>query len=365
MRHSEEILLTLLRAGLCGVIPETPLSGVRWAEVLHLAQRQDVAAVAWQGVETLVREGAVAEDNPIDKATKLQWAYVVERCMKRYRRQRRVIARLAETFGAEGIKMMILKGYGLSLCYPTPEYRPCVDVDIWLYGEQHRGDAVVREVLGAMVEDDRHHHTVFYVDGVMIENHFDFLNIHSHLSNRDLERELLRCTEEQSEVVDVDGEKVFLPPLNMHALFLVRHAAAHFAAVEIVLRHIVDWAMFLSRYHNDIDWQWLYSICREHKMDKFLDALNLLAVEVCGIDEAYIPVVTRRRDIEQRILRDILSPEFSERQPEGGVVRVVWYKWRRWWANRWKHQLVYRDSLATTLLTQVRSHLLKPTTIRR
>ncbi|MEE1149287.1 MAG: nucleotidyltransferase family protein, partial [Alistipes sp.] len=252
-----------------------------------------------------------------------------------------------------------------SLCYPTPEYRPCVDVDIWLYGEQHRGDAVVREVLGAKVEDDRHHHTVFYVDGVMIENHFDFLNIHSHLSNRDLERELLRCTEEQSEVVDVDGAKVFLPPLNMHALFLVRHAAAHFAAVEIVLRHIVDWAMFLSRYHNDIDWQWLYSICREHKMDKFLDALNLLAVEVCGIDEAYIPVVTRRRDIEQRILRDILSPEFSERQPEGGVVRVVWYKWRRWWANRWKHQLVYRDSLATTLLTQVRSHLLKPTTIRR
>jgi hypothetical protein len=86
---------------------------------------------------------------------------------------------------------------------------------------------------------------------------------------------------------------------------------------------------------------------------------------VCGIDEAYIPVVTRRRDIEQRILRDILSPEFSEKQPEGGVVRVVWYKWRRWWANRWKHQLVYRDSLTTTLLTQVRSHLLKPTTIRR
>jgi hypothetical protein len=364
MKRSEEILLTLLRAGLCGVVPAAPVRDICWAEVLQLAMKQDVASVAWYGVEELTKRGLVASEVALDKGTKLQWAYVVDRCERRYAKQRKAIAHLASIYRSANIRMMILKGYGLSLCYPHPESRPCTDVDIWLYGQQQFGDSVVRDRLGVAVHDDSHHHTVFHVDGVMIENHFDFLNIHSHLSNRDVERELLRRTEEQSVAVEVEGEVVYLPPVNMHALFLVRHAAAHFAAVEIVLRHIVDWAMFVQRHYADIEWEWLWGVCREHKMERFLNAMNVMAVDVCGVDAALFPGNGERNAVVQRILSDILDPEFSEVQPSG-VINVVWYKCRRWWANRWKHRLVYRDSLTSTFLTQVRSHLMKPKTLQR
>ena len=361
-RDAKEILLTLLRTALTDILPREPMRCKDWNDVLRLAMQQDVAAVAWQGLETLAANNLIDELHPLDKGTKLQWAYAVERCVKRYNKQKRAIKHLAEIYAEREIRMMILKGYGLSLCYPTPEYRPCCDVDIWLYGDQQRGDEALRETLGLKIDADKH--TVFHIDGVMVENHFDFLNIHSHLSNRELERELLRRTMEESLATDVEGERVYLPPVNMHALFLVRHAAAHFAAVEIVLRHVVDWAMFIKAHHSAIDWKWLYEVCREHKMDRFLDALNAYAIDFFDIDAEHIPSVTRRTDIEARILADILQPEFSEQQPDGGLLRVVWFKCRRWWANRWKHRLVYRDGLISTFLVQVHSHLLKPKTLR-
>lgn len=360
----QRVLLTLIRTSLCHTVQsgENTFNGQEWPEVYRLAARQGVAAIAWDGVQRLINDGIIPPEKAPEKAVKLQWALSVERTEVQYRRQRKVIEQLAEIYGDAGIKMMILKGYGLSLYYPVPEHRACCDVDIWLFGQQQCADNLLRSKLGIHIDEDKHHHTVFHLGGVMVENHYDFLNIHAHLSNRDIERRL-RAEAESPEAIELGGRTVYRPNANCHALFLLRHAAAHFAAVEIVLRHIIDWGLFVKHNHASIDWAWLRAVACEHNMERFLDAMNAISADICGIDIVLMPNTARRPDLERRILNDILAPEFSEKKPDKGALRIIWYKCRRWWANRWKHRLVYREGLLSAFLMQLRSHILKPKSI--
>lgn len=354
--------IDIVRVGLNRVLGTHNFAAIDYPALYRLAARQGVAAIAWDGLQKLINDGVITAEQMPDRATKLQWALSAERTKEQYAKHRRAIIKLADIYAKANVKMMILKGFGLSLYYPVPEHRSCSDVDIWLFGEQERADNILRNEFGIKIDEDKHHHTVFYIDGVMVENHYDFLNIHAHLSNRDIEAKL-RQQAATPEAIEVDGRTIYVPNANCHALFLLRHAAAHFAAVEIVLRHITDWAMFIKHNHTKIDWPWLRKVAKSHNMDRFLDAINAISAELCDIDISLMPGTIRRPELERRILNDILSPEFSEVIPERGFARIVWYKYRRWWANRWKHRLVYREGLLSTFLMQLRSHLLKPKSI--
>ena len=359
-------LLTTLRAALNADYVHTSKSIAcdNWAKVYRMAAQQGVAAIAWDGVQRLINDGAITNEQAPDRATKLQWALTVDITEKQYHKQHNAIIKLADIYADEGIKMLILKGYGLSTLYPIPQHRSCCDVDIWLFDEQQRADDILRQKFGIKIDEDKHHHTVFNIDGVMIENHYDFLNIHAHHSNRDIEARLKQLADKPDEM-EISGRKVYRPNANCHALFLLRHAAAHFAAVEIVLRHIIDWAMFIKHNYKDIDWPWLRDVCHTHNMEVFLDTMNSLASELCDIDISWMPGTIRRPQLEERILNDILSPEFSEPKPHSGTLRIVAYKFRRWWANRWKHRIVYREGLIKSFITQAYSHIIKPKSITK
>lgn len=363
-----EATIALCRAALSTELtssPEQLFDGVvEWAEVYKYAAKQGVAAIAWEGLNKIENQGIIAPEFLPSKAIKLPWAYGVEKQIKRYRKQEHTIKKLATALSQHDIMLMVLKGYGLSLDYPTPEHRSCSDVDIWLFGKHDLANEVIAKQLGIDIDNDKHHHTVFYIDGVMIENHYDFLNINAHRSNRDIERELRASIEIGATPINIDNTQVWRPSTNGHALFLLRHAASHFASVEIVLRHVTDWGMFIKRHNLDIDWEWLNKVCERHNMKQFFDALTVAASDICGFDAETIPGITRHPSLEQRIFNDILCPEFSEKMPERGTLRIVWFKTRRWWANRWKHRLVYNDSLISSFISQSWSHILKPKGIK-
>lgn len=337
---------------------------IEWDDVLRYAAAQGVMAIVWDGLMELQRQGVIDSNIGPTREQRLRWAYNVEQIEKRYRKQVAALTHLSRILATHNIRVAPLKGYGLSLCYPIPEHRACSDIDIWLFGEQQRADEILRNEHNITIDEDEHHHTVFYINGVMVENHYDFLNIHAHHSSRDIEEHLKRLSTEGSEAITIDGATIYLPSANCHALFLLRHAASHFAATEIVLRHVIDWGLFVKRHHAEIDWSWLRRVCREQKMEQFFDAMNVIASDICDIELSLMPDTTRRAALEQRILNDILRPEFSEKRPEKGLIRIICFKLRRWWANRWKHRLVYRDGLIHSFITQSWSHILKPKGIK-
>lgn len=371
MDATRKILFALLQTGLQPDGPQIVENARRlfagltsapdWPSVYRAAAAQGVLAVVWDGLQRLVDEGVVPEDMMPDRRLKVQWVYNVNAIEEKYRRQEKTVSRLARFYAEHGIDMMLLKGYGLSLCYPVPEHRPCGDVDIWLYGRQQEADDLIRQH-GVKVAEDEHHHTVFTVNGVMVENHYDFLNVYAHISNRVLEARLQQYARESAESIEVGGERVQLPPAQFNALFLLRHAASHYAAENIGLRHVVDWAMFIMKYGSSVDWAELERISKEVNMHRFLYCLNGIAAECAGLSAELLPEYPRD-GLEMRVLNDILNPEFDEKVPEKGVVRLLLFKFRRWWANRWKHRLVYREGLLKTFVVQIYSHLLKPKTL--
>ena len=257
-----------------------------------MAVSHGVSAVAWDRVSNFVANNENISRIPLDKSLYIRWVVNVEQVEQKYARQKRVIATLAHFFAKHGIHMLILKGYGLSLNYPVPEHRPCGDIDIWLFkiekdvngnpiiaNVQSKADRLLREELDVCIDEGKHHHTVFYIEGVMIENHYDFLNVHSHVSNRVIEKRLQSLVRERMETVLVDGEIVYLPSADFNALFLLRHSAAHFAAERIGLRHLLDWKYFVEKKAATIDWMSLEQFAKEMNMHRFLYCINGICVD--------------------------------------------------------------------------------------
>ncbi len=174
MTRAAERLFALVRATLRNRMDDASLfegtDAAQWREIYDLSSVQGVLAQAWDGMQLL------PEAMRPPRALRLQWAVNVERIEKVYRRQERAIARLAAFYREHAIPMMLLKGYGLSLFYPVPEHRPCGDIDIWLFGRQPEADKLVAREWGVPVDVHKEHHTTFDVDGIMVENHYDFVN---------------------------------------------------------------------------------------------------------------------------------------------------------------------------------------------
>lgn len=352
--ESEKWLFALLRASLrgsgSGELPPVGGSAATWEEVCGLAARQGVLGVVWEELERL----PVCRRPPTPLW--LRWAFETGRIEQRWRRQRRAVARLAAFYSRHGIPMMLLKGYALSLCYPVPEHRPCGDVDIWLFGSQPVADAVLTRELGIEIDTGREHHTVFRLDDIPVENHRELLDTRSHASNARFElllRSLAAAPEAWTEVEDV---RVYLPSPTFQALFLLRHAAVHFAGCGIRLRHFVDWTLFVASCHDRVDWPLVEEAVRESGMGPFADAFRAICIDRLGLNPAWIPPVRRNPLLERRMLEAVLHPPLPGEVPRARLAGI-WFRLRRWWARREMYRMVYDESLLKSFPHMVWRHL--------
>lgn len=356
MKKSDKILLELLRRALYGgEIPRSShgMTVEEWREIYRQASYQGLLGVLWDGVKEL----------PMDKGIKFNWALNVEKIEKKYEHQRVVLEELAELFTRNGMDMMVIKGYGISLLYPVPEHRPCGDIDFYLYGEYTKGDKILEETHNLTTDLNKHHHTVNYYKGVMLENHYDFLNIESHLSNKIIEERLISEVERDKgeEHTLSNGAKIYIPCPEFNALFLLRHAAAHFAAERVGLRHLIDWALFLNVYGKLVDWERLYKFSEEMNMHRFLHSINAISIEQLGVDPNILPPFKRDPKLEKRVLQEILSPKFQKPMPKKGNPLIYPWKLRRWLTNSWKNRIVYKEGLMNQFFVLWKSHIFKPT----
>ena len=281
---------------------------------------------------------------------------------KRYEAYQDAIASLAEAYAARGLRMMVLKGYALSLDWPVPAHRPCGDIDIWLFGRYQEGDALLAQEYGVKVDGSHHHHTVFSWRGFSVENHYDIVNVHAHRSSAALEKVFKELALDDGCSVEVGDARVYLPSADFHALFLLRHAMSHFASTRLTVRQVLDWAFFVEKHSGEIDWKWLLETLDEYGMRDFYECLCAICVEDLGFDPAIFRMGVVDSALKTRVLNDILRPEFQGSEPRG-LLRRVWFKFRRWRANAWKHRLCYRESLLSSFFVSVWAHLLKPSSI--
>lgn len=342
-----------------------------------LADRQGLSAVVLDALNT---DGTNLTDTmPVQM--KLEWiGEVLQNYEQRYLAYVKAIESLARWYNQHGFKMMVLKGYACSLDWPKPEHRPCGDIDIWLFGKQKEADALLassefrveslesaEKVKRIKIDSSHHHHTVFEWEGFTVENHYDFVNVHAHKSSKELEVVFKELGQDDSHFVEVNGESLYLPSANLHALFLVKHIVSHFAAAEITLRQVLDWAFFVEKHGMEIDWEWLDGILERYHMRDFYNCINAICVGDLGfklVESLELRVKSQLKSkefkqLKERVLNDILSPEWTAAEPRGRFRRLV-YKYRRWQGNAWKQVMCYPESRWVSFFTGLWSHIKKP-----
>lgn len=353
-----ESFLQLVRLGIGTSKGVTIPKDIDWEKLKVLSDEQGLSAVILDALNT---EGMnLTETMPLQM--KLEWiGKVLQSYEQRYNAYEKAINSLAGFYNQYGFKMMVLKGYTCSLDWPKPEHRPCGDIDIWQFGQQKEADETLRQVLGPdfKIDNSHHHHTVFEWKGFTIENHYDFVNVYADKSSKEIERIFKDLGIDDSHWVEVKGEKVYLPSSNLHALFLIRHMVSHFAAAEISLRQVLDWAFLVEKHTKEIDWVWLQGVLEEYHMKDFFNLINAICIDDLGFSINIFPTVQFLPNLKERVLNDILEPEYGIAEHHGLYKRLV-YKYCRWQGNAWKQKLCYNESRWSMFWMGIWAKLLKP-----
>ena len=351
-----EAFLTLVRLGIGNPASKLP-QRVNWPAIQELATNQGLYAIVLDGVEKLP-----AEQRPPQELL-LEWiGEVLQGYEYRYDAYKQTIAEMAGFYNSHGLKMMVLKGYACSLNWPKPNHRPCGDIDIWQFGKLREADEFLNKEKGIKVDDSLHHHTCFYWGEFMVENHYDFVNVHTRQSNAELEKVFKRLGDDDKYYAELFGERVCLPSPNLHALFLIKHTVSHFASSNINLRQVLDWAFFVANHHSEVDWEWLLELLRKYHMSEFFKTINAICVDDLGFESKILPCVQFIPRLKDKVLSDIIAPAYVTAEPRYLFPRL-WYKYRRWQGNAWKQKLCYKENRWNLFLKGLWSHLLKPTSI--
>jgi len=357
-----ESFFQFVRLGI-GHLATARLGDVDWQKVKDLAERQGLSAVVLDGIERLPKGLRPP------KVFLLEWiGETLQGYEYRYDLYCKTMAEMAGFYNKHGFKMMILKGYACSLDWTKPEHRPCGDIDIWLFGAQREADAlleaekpvqVVQKGQKFKVDTSHHHHTIFYWGEFMVENHYDFINIHQNKTNAKLEKVLKELGKDDSRSVDVNGEKIYLPSPNLQALFLLKHTMLHFVLGEFSLRQLLDWAFFVKKQGEEVDWNWLIGVLDEFGMLPAFNIFNAICVENLGFEASIFHQVQYSPTLKDKVLDEIINPKYESHDPKGLVPRLI-YKYKRWNGSGWKYELCYNESRMSSFWSGVLSHIIKP-----
>lgn len=290
-----QVLLKLLRLALgteplkadgSPVEPFPP--SIDWSEVIRLSYEQKVSALAADGLKGSgydPREGKSGREfEKIDAALK-SWFDDVRNTEASYTYYLEVLSILCQIFAANGLKPVILKGYGLSLDYPIPIHRGAGDIDIYLIDKDGKpaaecGDELMQKLFGISREQDKIDlHSQFIFKGISIENHYALVGRTWSYSNRNnlasfFERTIIK------DIIEKDG--FYLPSALFNATFLLKHMFVHLSDNRMSLRQLCDYGLFIKNHHKEIDWNQVQIFCKEHNLTDFAAGIHtMLGKEFC------------------------------------------------------------------------------------
>ncbi len=187
-------------------------------------------------------------------------------------------------------------------------------------------------------------HSVISYKGETIENHQYFVHTREGKKSKLLNQVLVDALK----VKDFDRlseTDALLPPPMFNALFLTYHALAHFLEEGLRLKQILDWAMFLKRDADKVDWKEFYKICDKFHFRRFADVMNDLAANLLGVE---FELATSSPYTDKVLLSTLYDKEYVFSSGESGwrnrfhiVKNLIKY--------RWKYHEIYQHSVLRQL----------------
>lgn len=314
-------LFKILSAGLHSDIQDITLKDIDWDKLAELAVRHSVAAHVFHGIKR-IKEGAVPNSSIEIKSVDLGMFYLLaEKQERKFLSMWDATEKLSEQYAQEGIRTIVIKGYGIASLYPHPKSRYSCDLDCFLVDAKDSSllskDLDSNEKAWSLGNDiasrnqckvntDIYLHSTFEYKGLHVENHRYLTPVKGSRRMKAFER-LLRSILCEEGTTTLGNTNVEVPSLLFTALYSTYHAQKHLLRFEITLKMVCDWAVIVKHAEAaaDFDWQRFWSICEQYGMGRFARAMTGLAHDVCNVD---IPDIKRDPKAERLLLDYIISP---------------------------------------------------------
>lgn len=332
------------------------LSAEKWTQLGDMAWKQGVLGIMLDGVERL--EGSnYGLTRGLTANQKLEWISEVLQIEQWNQQQVAVMEDLADKWEQKGYRVMVMKGQANGTLYPKPEHRSPGDIDCYLFEDYAIGNDIARAV-GANVDESWYKHSVISYKGETFENHQYFVHTRDGKRGKRLEKELEEALKVDKSEFQPLTKSTVIPPVQWTAMFLTYHACAHFVSEGLRLKQLLDWAMFLDKHQNDVDWPQYYAYCERNHLRRFADAANAISVEHLGIKITNPAIVTISTYADKILHNALFDDDYVFSSGESGwknrlhIVKNLFH-------YRWKYEEIYEESIYRQLWYYVTGFLFK------
>lgn len=330
-----EVLLKLLRIAIGTEQDLSFPANLNWQEVMHLAERQKVLALAFDG---LTQSGYQIPDNKLLD----YWSNEVAKSEQSYAYYKNVLNTFCQIFISNGLTPIILKGYGLGLNYPIPSHRGLGDIDVFLIDKNgkpsaYKGDEIARNILNlSVVRHGKEHHSSFAFKGILVENHYELRGefFKTEAEKQFLEQLKVLIVQDKQQASEIEG--AYFPSATFNAVFLMRHMIGNLHHGLLNLRQITDWVTFWKAHNQEIDWNQVNKTLSDAELFRFSQDINNYIEKQFGFAISNITHV----NINDRTINEISKAIFNPlKHGHTAIDRITYY-----YRNRWMTKYFFNQS---------------------
>lgn len=290
------VLLNLTANSLFGAERSVDTVDVNWSAVWLEAYMQTVPLIAFSDINE-----AQAHINGFDKIKEQLNGTLARNIQVNYEH-----THIHSIMREEGIPYVILKGFAAALYYPDPLMRAMGDVDfLVLPGDIERAGAALEKNGFELVKENHDCHKVYTANGCRYEMHFEPSGIPSGEVGEKIRgylAEAVKCGEE----VETELGTMMIPSAFHHGLIIMLHLCHHLTGDGIGLRHLCDWAVFISNFTEDEYRRLFEEKFKETGLWYFTCAVNRLCIDYLGCP-ARMPRGEDNEELAEHILFDIFK----------------------------------------------------------
>lgn len=301
MKH-RNLFFELLRVslGTSKVLSRKPLEP-EWEALYVEARRQCVLGVCFQSIQ--LEDGQWGDRNGLPADLKLKWIAKVEKIADENKKQNHQCKLLSEKLTKSGYWNCILKGQGMAMLYPHPEWRQSGDIDIWVEGGRKRVVEMTRRVTGRH-EEVTYHHTDFRVfKDTPVEVHFTPTWMFNPFTNRRLQNWMKEHRQTRG------GTPFPVPTPEFNLLFILIHIYRHIFDEGIGLRQIIDYYYVLRDFKESTgsaSQNNLSSLLHSLGLQRFSSGLMWLMGQVLGMPSEWM-ITTPDKRVGEWLLQEVME----------------------------------------------------------
>ena len=259
-------------------LSKTP-SAAEWMEIYVESERQAVTGLLVHGIDRLP-----AEQRP-SKVLLLQWIGVGQMIEQRNRLLNGRCKELLSNLTSAGLHPTILKGQGITQCYPEVlrNFRQPGDIDVYVSDGREKAIEYARSIGQKDIDWDYQHLHLKTFNDVEIELHYRVEILFNLFDNKKLQR----WFRDNKTLLFTKACDLTTPSVEINVVYILLHIYRHFLTEGVGMRQLLDYYYVLKKangvFNCYADGKTLVQMLQYFGIYRFATGVMWVLQETCGM----------------------------------------------------------------------------------